>query len=209
MKLHLGCGTVVVDGWINVDNAVGARARKLPVIGPVVGRLFSTAWSPEIVVHDLRKPFPWADGSVDVVYTSNTVEHLKKREGERCLRECARVLRPGGVLRVVVPDLMGYVRQYMAGDIPARDLLTELNVVEARGLSRAREILAMYTGGSHCCMYDEPSMTALLRACGLTPRVCLPRESAIPDIAAFEPNPENWSQARLDRNLFVEAVKEA
>jgi len=209
MKLHLGCGTVIVDGWVNIDNAPGARARKLPLIGPMVGRLglFSTPWSPKIVIRDIRKPFPWGDGSVDMIYTSNVIEHLEKRDGENCLRECARVLRPGGVLRVVVPNLTGYVRDYMAGRIAARDMLTELNVVEARGLSRAREILAMYSGGSHCCMYDESSMLALLRACGLTPRVCGPRESEIPDIAAFEPAPEAWPPARLARNLFVEAVR--
>jgi len=209
MKLHLGCGTVVVDGWVNVDNALGARVLKLPVIGPVVRRLglFRTPWNPAITLHDLRKPFPWRDGSVDVIYTSNAIEHLKKRDGENCLRECARVLRPGGILRVVVPNLRGYVREYMRGQIPAPDLLTHLNVVEARGLSRAREILAMYSGGSHCCMYDEPSMLALLQDCGLTPRVCRPRDSAIPDIARFEPAPEDWTQTRLDRNLFVEAVK--
>jgi len=209
MKLHLGCGTVVVDGWVNVDNAVGVRVRKLPVIGPAVGKLglFRTPWSWNIFIHDIRKPFPWADGAVDAIYTSNALEHLKKREGETCLRECARVLRPGGVLRVVVPNLTGYVRDYMAGRIDARDMLMELNVVEARGLSRTREILAMYSGGSHCCMYDEPSLLALLRTCGLAPRVCGPRESVIVDIAAFEPASEDCSQGQLGRNLFVEAVK--
>lgn len=208
MKLHLGCGTVIADGWVNVDNATGAHVRKLPIIGAVAGKLlFRTPWSPDIVFQDLRKPFRWADGTVDVIYTSNTIEHLKKRDGENCLRECARVLRPGGILRVVVPDLKGYVEDYLAGRVAARDLLTELNVVEARGLSRAREILAMYTGGSHCCMYDASSMLALLRDRGLTPRVCLPRESAIPDIARFEPAPDAWTPERLARNLFVEAVK--
>lgn len=209
MKLHLGCGTVIVDGWVNVDYALGARIRKLPVVGPIVAwsGMFSTAWSPQIVVHDLRRPFPWDDGSVDIIYTSNAIEHLKKDDGENCLRECSRVLRPGGILRVVVPDLKGYVREYMSGRLPARDLLSELNVLEARKLSRVREIVALYSGGSHCCMYDETSLLDILRDCGLTPRVCRLRDSAIPDIARFEPAPEAWSQARLDRNLFVEARK--
>lgn len=207
MKLHLGCGTVVVDGWVNVDNAVGARARKLPVIGPVVGRLFSTVWRLDIVVHDLRKPFPWADSSVDAIYTSNTIEHLDKADGESCLRECARVLRPGGILRVVVPNLRGYVNEYINGELPARDMLSALHVLGALEHQRKKEVFALFTGSTHRCMYDDDALCDVVRDCGLTPRVCLPRESAIPDIAAFEPSPEDWSQARLDRNLFVEAVK--
>jgi SAM-dependent methyltransferase len=209
MKLHLGCGTVVVDGWVNIDNALGLRARKLPLAGPIVGGLglFRTRWNPDIVIHDIRKPFPWGDGTIDVIYTSNTIEHLKKRDGETCLRECARVLRPGGIVRVVVPNLEGYVRQYLDGRIGARDLLTELNVVDARGLSRLREIVALYSGGSHCCMYDAPAMLALLERIGLSPRVCHPRESAISDVDRFEPAPEEWDQMRRDRNLFVEARK--
>ena len=67
-----------------------------------------------IIVHDLRQPLPFADGRFDVVYHSHTLEHLEQREGERLLQECRRVLAPGGVLRVVVPDLEQIARAYLA-----------------------------------------------------------------------------------------------
>jgi SAM-dependent methyltransferase len=209
MKLHLGCGTVVVDGWVNVDYAIGARARQLPVVGAILGQcgLFKTMWNPDIVLHDLRKPFPWANGSVDAIYTSNAIEHLRKDHGEKCLQECARMLRPGGILRVVVPNLRGYVQEYVDGRLPARDMLVALNILGATNLSRAREVFALFTGSTHRCMYDEAALSDVVCGCGLTPRICKPRESAIADIACFEPALEDWSQAQLDRNLFVEAVK--
>src|SRR5262245_26247293 len=105
--LHLGCGAVAPDGWINVDYALGARLRKIPgfrAVSRTLG-LFAVDWSPRIVVHDLRTRFPWPDASVDAVYTSHTLEHFTREAGGRFIAEIHRVLKPAGRVRIVVPDL--------------------------------------------------------------------------------------------------------
>jgi SAM-dependent methyltransferase len=105
--LNLGCGVRRHPDWINVD----AHAR-------VDG----------ILEHDLRRPLPFPDNTFKVVYHSHTLEHFDAEQGRRLMRECHRVLAPGGVVRVVVPDL----------EQIARDYLTALEAAEASETARTR-----------------------------------------------------------------------
>lgn len=107
MKLNLGCGDHVIEGWTNVDYALDARLNRLPLFRVVNRklRIFSTDWDKRIVLHDLTKRFPWPDSSVDVVYSAHALEHFTKEHGRAFLAECYRVLRPRGIIRIVVPDL--------------------------------------------------------------------------------------------------------
>jgi predicted SAM-dependent methyltransferase len=91
--VNLGCGQQYRDGWVNIDFAPRP---------------------PHVIGHDLRTGIPLPDGDVDVVYHSHVLEHFDKQAGERFLRECHRVLRPGGVIRIAVPDLERIARGYLA-----------------------------------------------------------------------------------------------
>jgi SAM-dependent methyltransferase len=78
MRLNLGCGSLPEEGFVNVD-AVG-----LPGVD---------------VVHDLDTfPWPWEDGSVELVRAFDVFEHVGKPL--EFMRECWRVLAPGGVLSI-------------------------------------------------------------------------------------------------------------
>ncbi len=91
--LNLGCGTTFHEDWVNVDFVDhGGR----------------------VLAYDLRLGIPFADNSFDVVYHSHVLEHMPKAWGEFFIAECYRVLRPGGLLRVVVPDLENIARAYLA-----------------------------------------------------------------------------------------------
>lgn len=92
LLLNLGCGMRVHPAWQNFD---------LQPLREGVMKL------------DVRGPLPFADGSARVVYHSHVLEHLDRVTAERFLRECRRVLRADGVLRVVVPDLEGICRAYL------------------------------------------------------------------------------------------------
>jgi hypothetical protein len=100
--VNLGCGTVYHPAWINLDTAP---------CGPEVQRC------------DARGGLPFPDASIDAVYHSHLLEHLDADSARAFLGECHRVLRPGGILRVVVPDLEGIAQAY----------LRELAVVNAGG----------------------------------------------------------------------------
>lgn len=76
MKVQFCCGTNKLDGWKNHDIEV-----------------------------DITKPLPYADNSLEQVLIEHGLEHVSCAEGFRFLREAYRILRPGGVLRVCVPEL--------------------------------------------------------------------------------------------------------
>ena len=82
--LNLGCGYRFRSDWTNVD--------------------FISTGS-DVIAHDLTQRIPFPDRSFDVVYHSHVLEHLPKSSAKHFIQECYRVLRPQGVLRVVVPDL--------------------------------------------------------------------------------------------------------
>lgn len=90
--LNLGCGGRYHPGWVNID---------------------FTARSESVIAYDLSKGIPAADNTYDVVYHSHLLEHFSKDDAPRFLQECLRVLRPGGILRVVVPDLETIARHYL------------------------------------------------------------------------------------------------
>jgi len=93
MKLvNLGCGTRHHPAWINLDlNSTG----------------------PGVIPCDLRQGLPFTDNSFDVVYHSHLLEHFSKAFAPVFLRDCFRVLKTGGIIRVVTPDLEQIVRAYL------------------------------------------------------------------------------------------------
>src|SRR5437870_3607063 len=110
--INLGCGLVVAPGWINIDNSPNARLAKYPrfqwlawKLGVLSDEHFAIQWPKSLLVRDLRKPLPFADCSIDYVYSSHVLEHLSLSHAQRLVSEIVRVLRRGGLVRLVVPDL--------------------------------------------------------------------------------------------------------
>lgn len=90
--INVGCGNVFHSSWVNID---------------IVSRF------PEVTEHDLTQGLPFDDKSIDVCYSSHVLEHLRKNEADYFVSECKRVLKDGGVLRLVVPDLEAICRNYL------------------------------------------------------------------------------------------------
>lgn len=90
--VNLGCGSRYHPDWINID---------------MVSR------GPDVMAHDLSKGIPLPDASCDVAYHSHVLEHLRRADALPFMRECYRVLKPGGILRVAVPDLERICRIYL------------------------------------------------------------------------------------------------
>lgn len=168
LVLNLGCGSQIGDGWVNVDYALGARLTKLPLFGALNRRLkiFKFDWDDRIYLHDLTKAFPWASGSVDAVYSSHTLEHLSREDGRRFLRECHRVLKPGGLIRIIVPDLRQAVTEYLEGRVRADDFVEALGVLYIPSPSAIKRKLAPFVQFPHKCMYDTPRLVEILGELG-------------------------------------------
>jgi len=61
---------------------------------------------------DFSRPLPFPDGSFDWVFCEHVLEHFSLEDGQRLTREVCRILRPGGCLRIVVPDAELVLRRY-------------------------------------------------------------------------------------------------
>jgi len=120
--LNLACGTKTSSdpSVLNIDWSIMLRIRTNPflrALAPILlrgDRLKRFLSLPEnIMVHDLTRGIPFPDACVDAVYHSHVLEHIDRTEAPKFIQECSRVLRDGGVIRVVVPDFERYCRKYM------------------------------------------------------------------------------------------------
>lgn len=84
LMLHVGCGNVDSPGYINID------ARPMKHV--------------HFIVHDIGEICFVPPGSIDLIYMSHVMEHVSHLRVSSVLRECRKVLKPGGVLRLGVPD---------------------------------------------------------------------------------------------------------
>lgn len=90
--LNLGCGGSYHPSWTNID---------------------FVSSSPDVKAYDLQGGIPSPDSYFDVVYHSHLLEHFAKKDAQDFVGECSRVLKSGGVLRIVVPDLESIVKCYL------------------------------------------------------------------------------------------------
>jgi SAM-dependent methyltransferase len=121
-KLHLGCFDRPFDGWVNTDITPHIWISRVPFAANAfhfVGMISSARLEQhregifrQIKYLNLSKKFPYASNSFEAIFTCHVLEHLYPSAAARCLKECLRVLRPDGVLRIAVPDLDRMVRNY-------------------------------------------------------------------------------------------------
>lgn len=166
-------------GWINTDSSFNSMLQGFPLVGKRLAKLFSstTYENSNAVYMDVRRRWSFGDETVDVVYASHLLEHLAVGDAERFLREAFRVLKPGGVVRLVVPDLYEISRVYVeefesenaAASTPFLHCLN-LHREGQYGENRSRmvRLVAALQGypSQHKYMYDRYSLAALLRRLG-------------------------------------------
>lgn len=115
MRLNIGSGQTSVPSWTNIDRSSNIMHGRVPAAKRMLirfGLLNEDQMQPgdDMVRLDTRR-LPYADSSVEAIYSSHTLQHLYLQEAERVLAECARVLKPGGILRLALPDVEQYARQ--------------------------------------------------------------------------------------------------
>ena len=156
---------------------------------------YSVPWSRSIEVRDLTKPLLYADSSIDFVYTSHLLEHLSRDDARKLIEEAFRVLKPRGLVRLVVPDLAVGARDYVAA--------LQSNPNDAKAAPAFLNWLQLSRTGArdpHLWMYDAPSLAAILSECGfVNPAVCEYRRGRVPDCEILDNRPED--------SLHLEAEK--
>ena len=215
LLVNVGCGSGGLEGWVNIDC--------FPAPGVTC-------------VRDCRTALPLPSGSASGIFTEHFLEHLDYyEEAPRFLEECRRVLRPGGTLRVIVPDGSKYLNAYCTGDI--EDLRTFSPVMsmdpasEVAPFSIARDVLPFRTkmevvnfhfrqSGQHRFSYDFETLARLLEDCGFEsvvqsgfrvtrlPDLAIDGEFRAPESLVVEAvSPVNISPLRADNNEAVEDAR--
>ncbi len=95
-RLNWGCGSHIAPGWINTD------LKKSEGVD---------------LVADIRDGLPIATGALDYAVSIHALPELSLSEQVPALQELLRVLRPGGVLRLALPDLGKGIEAYLRGDL--------------------------------------------------------------------------------------------
>lgn len=95
--LNIGCGSDRPEGWTNADKGVIVRGSG-------------------VAYADLRMVLPWPDDTFTLIVANHVLSDLTHHELPHALRELRRVLKPGGVLRILVPDFLRAVHHFEQGD---------------------------------------------------------------------------------------------
>jgi predicted SAM-dependent methyltransferase len=171
VRLHLGCGGERKAGWVNID---------------LLGDPVDVAWN-------LARPLPFDSGSVVAIFHEHLIEHLPLEASDSFMQECFRVLRPGGILRVGVPDA-GRLLQSYAGD---RGYLENLHPGRPTALIAVQELFYWHR---HCAMFDSDTLGFFFRAAGFPD----PLERAFGD-TDIDQAPD--TERRRANTLYMEARK--
>lgn len=184
-RLNFGCGTVVEEGWLNVDR-IGAEytaeewaaaLRVQPAVTLACSALF--------------RHIP--DGWCDYAVAHHSLQQVPYHELPGVLLDLARVLRPGGVLRVTVPDTLGAFRAYERGD-------RAWFPISYGTIDDALTAYLTWFSTNVVCFTPLTLMEALSNA-GLSPMACTPSHTNHHDseIAALD--------ARPNESIWMEGMK--
>ena len=192
VKINLGCGLRVASGWLNIDGSLNALIASWPnwihrlvyrfsgshnyySLDEYCGILEGYAF----LYHDLAISLPLNVNSVDFIYSSHFFEHLFKDDAAALLKSCARALKPGGTIRISIPDLAYAISLY--GFRRKKEMLDDYFFVEGKGSYLAR----------HKYMYDYDLLKEALEQAGFSNiKRCEYQQGKTPDIKILDVYPE-------------------
>ena len=180
--LHLGCGGNYIPkpGFINID-----------------GNLFQ----PKNLWLDITIGLPFPSNSIDAIIASHVLEHLSERQVRKVLGESYRVLKSGGGVRFVTPNLGKAIEAYVRGDAEFFG-----DWPDARNSIGGRLNNYLLCRDQHRLMFDFDFLKEFLMAAGFEPcREVSPWESRIFEVSELEEIQQGSSEDQ--RSLFVEAFK--
>ena len=174
MKLNLGSGNVLLKGWVNID------------ISPVAD-----------FQQDLTQPLKFADNSIDYIYSEHFLEHIEYDQAVNLIKECFRVLKKGGVIRIATPDLTHLVNKYK-GNWKDQDWLShdDYKFIQTKGMM----INHAFRGWGHKYLWNKEDLARVFIMAGFNdPTTKYLGISLYDELMCLE--------TRLDSTLIMEGVK--
>jgi SAM-dependent methyltransferase len=209
VKVNIGCGPQSKSDWINLDYGIVSFLSQFPWLFKLfvgLGLLSDFHYQNIPRIHDCTKKLPFKNNPVDFIYTSHFIEHLYRYETVRFLKECKRVLRQKGILRIAVPDLKLLVQKYIGGDKDyficyfgsnndaLSNNIADLLVATFFGFDTGSKVRPRYlnrlksklTRGHHW-MYDFDPLKEILKTAGFNEiKRCNFKEGDTPDIQSLD-----------------------
>ncbi len=183
LRINVGAGLQSLDGWINTD--VSWRARNYL---------------------DAAKPWPVADGAVELLYGDQMIEHLTLAQARQFFRTAARVLGHGGTLRLTTPDVERTARMYLEGGEAAFEhLQRHRDTGGYREVEHLVDLMRLTFSSGHRLgyMWDYAALGAELRQAGFVNiRRCENGKSSNPLLSGLESRVERTVEMTI---LIVEA----
>jgi hypothetical protein len=173
VKLYMqyGCGLSAPAGWLNFDASPTIVLQRAPVVGSLFRRPPWPVFPQNVRFGDITKGLPLDPASCAGIYCSHVLEHLTMRDTQRALQHTLQYLEPGGIFRLVVPDLEAFVREYIASDAPDASYRL-LGMLDLRQQDRPRgvreRLRARFGNSHHQWMWDYRSLRMELEGAGFT-----------------------------------------
>ncbi|MFJ8039310.1 class I SAM-dependent methyltransferase [Kitasatospora sp. NPDC096147] len=156
---------------------------------------------------DISRPLPFEDGVVDWIYAEHLIEHVPLNVALYWLKECHRVLAPGGLLRITTPDLAKYLTSYVQDDgflTRHRRRLSKLGFGPPMPDRKAFLINQIFAYYGHRWIYDQAELTYVLTEAGFDAeavRLCAYRVGLLTEIADLD------TAFRSDETIYVEVQR--
>lgn len=148
-KLQVGAGTHVLEGWFNTDI----------VPSP-----------PDVFYLDSTRSFAFENSTFDYVFSEHHIEHLTYSEGLFTLRECYRVLKPGGKVRIATPSLEALLSLYTPAPNKIQQryirFATDMFLPDVGVYSAVFVINNAFHNWGHQFLYDTPTLRGAMREAG-------------------------------------------
>lgn len=180
--INFGCGGMTYEGWLNIDRGMPLHTD---------------------IDFDMAAGLPFLPGDqFDAALSEAFLEHVERPVAERILRDVFRALRPGGTLRIAIPDLRDLIRIYLEGEQhPAANGAIERTFGAVSGTACELHNYAT-RGEGHVYMYDRAEIDWLFRHCGFVDvRACEIGRSTIPLLHDRENRPAS------EMSLITEGTK--
>jgi predicted SAM-dependent methyltransferase len=147
-KLQLGCGPNIFEGWLNSDY--------FPRLG-------------DAICLDTTNTYPFEDETFDYIFSEHMIEHVPYAKGQVMLKECLRVLKDGGKIRISTPDLAFLISLYQTDKSDLKEFIrwsTKEFVDDAPFCEDTFVINYFLRGWGHMFIYDEKILHFSLESAG-------------------------------------------
>jgi predicted SAM-dependent methyltransferase len=202
--LQYGAGYAGPTSWVNYDAHPMIILEKIPFVKSIVKKRGKFAFAKNIKYGNIVKGFKAYENRCEAVYCSHVLEHLTFEEFQIAIQNTHKLLKKGGIFRLVMPDLEDMCKQYLEHK---NDPNRAINFVrnsglgyEKKGLRHRVKQMVMYS--SHLWLWDYQSTEKILKEIGFkTVRRCEYHDSKL---KAFE---EVENIDRFRNAIAIEAVK--